>query len=100
MSTTNWLAVGLAGQLLFGSRFFVQWIASERARRSVIPVVFWWLSLLGSCLLLLYALHRRDPVFVLGQGSGLLIYVRNLHLIHRSRAEREGHLSGPPLAQT
>jgi lipid-A-disaccharide synthase-like uncharacterized protein len=80
-----WLVIGFAGQALFTLRFLAQWIASERAHESTVPVAFWWLSLAGGVVLFLYALHRRDPVFALGQGSGLVIYVRNLVLISRRR---------------
>jgi lipid-A-disaccharide synthase-like uncharacterized protein len=82
---TAWTALGLVGQGMFFSRFAVQWIASERRGESHVPVAFWWLSLLGSLLTLGYALHRRDPVFVLGQAFGWLVYTRNLALIHRAR---------------
>ena len=78
-----WLAIGLTGQLLFLTRFTVQWIASEREKRSVIPVAFWYLSLVGSLILLSYAIHKRDPVFILGLSLNSLIYVRNLWLIYR-----------------
>ena len=78
-----WLLIGLLGQAIFSARFIVQWIMSERQKRSVIPVVFWYLSLFGGITLLLYAIHRRDPVFILGQLSGMLIYGRNLLLIQR-----------------
>lgn len=78
-----WIGIGLSGQLLFSTRFILQWIASERARRSVIPVAFWYFSLGGGLTLLAYAIHRRDPVFMLGQSLGLFIYLRNLWLIHR-----------------
>lgn len=81
-----WIALGLTGQLLFTSRFLLQWIASERARRSVVPLAFWWLSLGGGAALLGYALWRRDPVFILGQGTGLVVYLRNLALIRAARA--------------
>ncbi|WP_116133549.1 lipid-A-disaccharide synthase N-terminal domain-containing protein [Tropicimonas sp. IMCC34043] len=84
-----WVVIGLGGQLLFTARFLVQWIASERARRSVVPLAFWYLSLGGGLVLLLYALYRKDPVFVLGQATGLFIYLRNLWLI---RAERRTNL--------
>ena len=86
MTTASmWVGVGLAGQLLFTSRFLVQWIASERRRESVIPPVFWWLSLGGGVTLLTYALWRQDPVFILGQGMGLVVYFRNLALIYGRR---------------
>jgi lipid-A-disaccharide synthase-like uncharacterized protein len=75
-----WYVVGILGQLLFGSRFFIQWIASEWAKRPVVPRAFWYLSLSGGVALLVYALHRRDPVFAIGQAGGLLVYVRNLML--------------------
>lgn len=82
---TFWLGLGLVGQVAFTGRFLVQWIASEREGRSVVPVLFWILSIAGSLLLFAYAVHRRDPVFVLGQSAGLLVYFRNLHLIRRER---------------
>lgn len=84
---TIWLAVGFIGQLLFTSRFLVQWIASERAHRSVVPLAFWWFSIAGGATLLAYALWRRDPVFAVGQASGLVIYARNLMLIGRHRRD-------------
>jgi len=82
-----WLVLGFSGQLVFSCRFFIQWVASERAKMSVIPVMFWWLSLLGSCLLLIYAIHIKDPVFILGQSTGFLIYLRNLHFIATGKAQ-------------
>jgi lipid-A-disaccharide synthase-like uncharacterized protein len=85
-----WLAIGFAGQALFTLRFLAQWIASERARQSTVPVAFWWLSLAGGLVLFTYAVHRRDPVFALGQGSGLGIYLRNLVLIGRRRRHGDG----------
>ena len=78
-----WLAIGFAGQLVFTTRFIVQWIVSERHKRSVIPVAFWYLSLAGSLTLLSYAIHKRDPVFILGLSLNSLIYIRNLSLIYR-----------------
>ncbi|WP_134681435.1 lipid-A-disaccharide synthase N-terminal domain-containing protein [Paracoccus ravus] len=82
MTTSNlWLGIGLLGQMLFSARFMIQWIASERQGRSVVPLAFWWLSLAGGVTLLCYALARRDPVFVIGQASGLVVYLRNLRLI-------------------
>jgi lipid-A-disaccharide synthase-like uncharacterized protein len=79
-----WVAFGLFGQLMFTGRFLVQWIASERARKSVIPLTFWYFSMAGGVILLAYAIYRRDPVFVLGQSLGVFIYSRNLWLIHRA----------------
>lgn len=76
---------GFAAQFVFMSRFVVQWYVSERARRSMVPEAFWWLSLVGGLMLGLYALLRQDPVFVAGQGLGVTIYTRNLILIHRRR---------------
>jgi len=74
-----WLAIGFVGQAFFFSRFLVQWIASERAGRSVIPMAFWYLSLGGGVTLFVYALHIGDPVFILGQSCGAFIYLRNLY---------------------
>jgi lipid-A-disaccharide synthase-like uncharacterized protein len=84
-SFDGWVALGFAGQIFFTARFLVQWIASERAGRSVVPLAFWFFSIGGGLLLFIYALSRRDPVFILGQGMGLFIYVRNLMLISRER---------------
>ena len=78
-----WYALGFVGQVLFGSRFLVQWVASERHGRVVVPMLFWHLSLIGGVALLAYAIHRKDPVFAVGQGAGLLIYARNLALGRR-----------------
>jgi lipid-A-disaccharide synthase-like uncharacterized protein len=78
-----WLAVGLLGQAFFSMRFLVQWIASERKKESVIPVSFWFFSIGGGLTLLIYAIYRLDPVFILGQGAGLFVYCRNLYLIRR-----------------
>lgn len=80
-----WVLFGLAAQLMFTARFLVQWIASERAKDSVMPIAFWYFSLAGGLMLLSYALYRRDPVFVLGQSLGVIIYARNLWLIHAKR---------------
>jgi lipid-A-disaccharide synthase-like uncharacterized protein len=90
---TFWLVVGFLGQAFFSARFLVQWIASERARRSIVPIAFWFLSLGGGATLLAYALYRRDPVFIVGQGAGLFIYLRNLVLIYRESAR--GAHGGP-----
>ena len=81
-----WLVVGFGGQALFMARFVLQWLTSERERRSVIPVSFWYLSILGALVLLAYAVHRQDPVFVAGQALGVAIYLRNLQLIRGERA--------------
>lgn len=78
-----WICFGFVGQLLFGSRFLIQWIASERKKESVIPLAFWYLSIGGSAILLLYAIHRKDPVFILGQCTGFFIYLRNLSFIYK-----------------
>lgn len=80
-----WLAVGFLGQACFSTRFLIQWIASERRKESVIPVYFWYFSIAGGLTLLTYAVYRLDPVFILGQGAGLLVYSRNLYLIYRKR---------------
>ena len=79
-----WLVFGLLGQAAFFSRFLVQWIASERARRSYVPTSFWYLSLVGSLILLVYAAHRAEPVFLLGYLPNAFVYVRNIMLIRRS----------------
>lgn len=76
-----WVLFGFFAQALFMMRFLIQWIASERARKSVIPVAFWYFSLAGGLTLLAYAIHRRDPVFIFGQALGTVIYLRNLWLI-------------------
>jgi len=78
--------LGLLGQVLFFSRFLVQWVASEKTGRSVVPLSCWYLSIGGGGLLLIYALWRKDPVITLGQAVGLFVYVRNLMLIHRRQA--------------
>lgn len=83
-----WLSIGLVGQGIFSARFIIQWLVSEREKRSVIPIAFWYLSLLGGITLFLYALYKKDPVFILGQFSGVFIYTRNLYLIHRERSSR------------
>ena len=86
LQNLSWLVLfGYAGQLLFTMRFLVQWIATERAKRSVIPVAFWFFSIGGGVLLFVYALMKRDPVFILGQGFGVFIYMRNLYFVYRER---------------
>lgn len=85
----TWLAVGFTAQLMFSMRFIVQWIASERARASIVPETFWYFSLFGGALLFAYAIYRLDPVFMLGQGMGLVIYSRNIYFIRSNRRESE-----------
>jgi lipid-A-disaccharide synthase-like uncharacterized protein len=80
-----WVLLGFAAQIFFTLRFAVQWIASERVGKSVIPVAFWWFSIGGGLLLLIYALYRRDPVFIAGQAFGVFVYLRNLHFVMRER---------------
>jgi lipid-A-disaccharide synthase-like uncharacterized protein len=82
-----WIGIGLLGQGLFGARFLVQWIASERSRKSVVPLPFWYLSLGGGFILLAYAVYRADPVFIVGQAMGFFIYLRNIVLIFRERRQ-------------
>jgi len=81
----TWLAVGFIGQACFSARFLIQWIASERRRQSVVPTHFWHFSVVGGVILLAYAIHRMDPVFILGQAAGLVVYCRNLYFIGRQR---------------
>ena len=87
-SAPVWLAIGFLGQAFFSMRFLVQWISSERRGQSIIPVAFWYFSVLGGATLLTYAIHRQDPVFIVGQGAGLLIYGRNLYFILRDRKRK------------
>ena len=82
---TFWLIVGFLGQAFFSARFLVQWIASERARRSIIPSAFWLFSVGGGATLLAYAIYRQDPVFIVGQAAGLFIYGRNIFFIWREK---------------
>lgn len=80
-----WVVIGLIGQVTFGARFIIQWICSEYRQVSHIPVVFWYLSIIGGLILLMYAIARQDPVFILGQSMGVVVYARNLRLIHKKR---------------
>ncbi len=82
------IVVGFGGQFLFAMRFIIQWITSEGVKRSVIPVVFWYFSIGGGSVLLLYAIWRQDPVIIAGQGLGLFIYFRNLIFIHREKKDQ------------
>lgn len=81
-----WIILGFLGQFLFFMRFFVQWIVSEKKGESTIPIAFWYFSLLGGGILFVYAIWRKDPVFIVGQGGGLIIYIRNLMLIYKKKA--------------
>jgi len=93
--TTVWIAIGFVGQALFSMRFIYQWFHSEKAKRSVIPEAFWYFSVAGGVTLLAYAIHRQDPVFIVGQGAGLLIYARNIYFIQRDkRRARHGDAAG------
>lgn len=85
MTATQWVIIGLIGQAFFFMRFLVQWIVSEKRGESTIPLAFWYFSIGGSMILLTYAIHRADPVFILGQSVGSIIYVRNLILIAKKK---------------
>ncbi len=80
-----WVTIGFGGQCLFGGRFIVQWLCSEKQRRSVIPLAFWYFSIFGAIILLIYSIHKMDPVFIVGQAFGILIYSRNLYFIRKER---------------
>ena len=100
----GWVALGFVAQACFTMRFLVQWIASERARASVIPPAFWLFSIFGGALLLIYALYRRDPVFIVGQAFGVLVYLRNLQFVIVNRRQEAANTqsvssrSGSPAA--
>lgn len=87
LTTTEyiWVAVGFIGQAIFGARFLLQWLYSEKHGRSLIPVAFWYCSIGGAIVLLAYAIHRQDPVFIMGQSLGFVVYSRNLLLIRREK---------------
>lgn len=93
-----WILIGFAGQALFMSRFVVQWWASERARRSVVPLAFWYFSVGGGVILLAYAIYKKDPVFISGQALGLIVYARNLYLIFAERSAAGQENGEPPSA--
>ncbi len=82
------LVIGFTGQTMFFMRFFVQWLYSEKHKRSLIPTAFWYFSLAGSSLLLTYAILKKDPVFIVGQSTGFIIYIRNLMLIRRENKDK------------
>ena len=84
-----WATVGLSGQLIFGIRFLIQWIMSEYKRKSHVPTAFWFISIVGSLILLSYSIHIKNPIFILGFSLNSLIYIRNLHLIYRSHTQKD-----------
>lgn len=90
-----WLLFGFAGQIMFTMRFVTQWVASEKAKRSVIPLSFWIYSIMGSLVLTIYAIYRRDPVFILGQAPSVLIYIRNIMLMKKPAAAAQGEAGEP-----
>ena len=85
MTVTQWMIIGFIGQALFGARFIIQWIISEKQGESTIPLAFWYCSIGGSIVLLTYAIHKQDIVFIVGQSLGSIVYIRNLILIDRKR---------------
>jgi len=85
----KWLILGFIGQALFGTRFLIQWVCSEIKKESHIPIAFWYCSIFGGVILLIYAISRRDPVFILGQSTGVIVYVRNLRLIYKKKKEKD-----------
>ncbi|MEZ6061315.1 MAG: lipid-A-disaccharide synthase N-terminal domain-containing protein [Planctomycetaceae bacterium] len=98
MTSENfWIGFGLTGQCLFTARFLVQWLSSERQGKSVIPMAFWYLSVSGGMVLFIYALYRADPVFIIGQSTGLFIYLRNIHLVLRSRQRERSEAEAAPV---
>ncbi|WP_341704963.1 lipid-A-disaccharide synthase N-terminal domain-containing protein [Ferrovibrio sp.] len=84
-SLNFWAVIGFLGQAIFASRFIIQWLHAERVRRSEIPLAFWYISIAGGVTLLFYAIHIANMVFIVGQASGLFVYLRNLHLIYKAR---------------
>lgn len=90
-----WLGIGMFGQLMFTGRWFVQWIATERARRSIVPATFWYFSFVGGLLVLAYGFYRADPVIIIGQ-FGVFIYARNIYFLLRSNAENMADQAASP----
>jgi lipid-A-disaccharide synthase-like uncharacterized protein len=84
-SEAMWLVIGFFGQAMFSMRFLVQWLYSERMKQSIVPLAFWYFSIAGGVTLLSYAIYKLDPVFIVGQGAGLFVYLRNLQLLHRDQ---------------
>jgi lipid-A-disaccharide synthase-like uncharacterized protein len=85
MTANQWLIIGFVGQALFGARFIIQWIVSEKKGESTIPLAFWYCSIGGAVVLLSYAIYKQDPVFIVGQSLGSVVYIRNLILIDRKK---------------
>ena len=85
MTVTQWVIIGFVGQALFGARIIIQWLVSEKKGESTIPLAFWYCSIGGAVVLLTYAIHRQDPVFIVGQSLGSIVYIRNLILIDRKK---------------
>ncbi|QFT54818.1 lipid-A-disaccharide synthase N-terminal domain-containing protein [Microbulbifer sp. THAF38] len=83
----GWLVFGLGAQIIFFLRFVVQWIASERAHKSIVPEAFWYISLVGGAMMVIYGIHRADPVIIIGQFTGIFIYCRNIYLILRTKQQ-------------
>jgi lipid-A-disaccharide synthase-like uncharacterized protein len=81
----GWVLFGFFGQFVFAMRFIIQWIVSEKKKESIVPLSFWYLSICGGVILLIYAIYKKDPVFMLGQATGLIVYARNLMLIAKKR---------------
>ena len=94
MTLNWWLIIGFLGQVAFFMRFLVQWIVSEKKKESIIPIAFWYFSIIGGLILLIYAIHKKDPVFIVGQGCGAFIYIRNIFLIKRKNRKFESIDSG------
>jgi len=92
-NTTMWLIIGFSGQALFSARFIIQYIKSEQQQKSVIPVAFWYFSLAGGITLCAYAIHKMDPVFIMGQSLGIFVYLRNLHFVQLERKRLKDQLA-------
>jgi lipid-A-disaccharide synthase-like uncharacterized protein len=86
----GWVVFGFLGQAIFAARFIIQWIVSEKKKESIVPLSFWYFSIAGGVVLLIYAIYKKDPVFMMGQASGLVVYVRNLMLIMKKKNPTPG----------
>jgi lipid-A-disaccharide synthase-like uncharacterized protein len=86
----GWVLFGFLGQAIFAARFIIQWIVSEKKKESIVPLSFWYFSIAGGVVLLIYAVYKKDPVFMLGQASGLVVYTRNLMLIRKKKNSTPG----------